>query len=65
MKAGWYPDSSGITRYWDGTQWTSKTAGGPRAMGSGDIAIGILIAVVVLFAVCFGSLNLVGNLNRL
>lgn len=25
---GWYPDSSGTTRYWDGTQWTDNTQPG-------------------------------------
>jgi hypothetical protein len=24
---GWYPDSSGLQRYWDGTAWTQHTAG--------------------------------------
>ncbi|MCZ7628580.1 MAG: DUF4870 domain-containing protein [Microthrixaceae bacterium] len=22
---GWYPDEAGVTRYWDGTQWTAST----------------------------------------
>ncbi len=25
---GWYPDGSGATRYWDGTQWTQQTQAG-------------------------------------
>ncbi|MES5383906.1 DUF2510 domain-containing protein [Mycolicibacterium conceptionense] len=24
--AGWYPDNTGTTRYWDGQQWTAHTA---------------------------------------
>jgi hypothetical protein len=23
---GWYPDEHGVTRYWDGTQWTQHVA---------------------------------------
>ncbi|OFB37930.1 hypothetical protein BA059_16650 [Mycolicibacterium sp. (ex Dasyatis americana)] len=23
--AGWYPDNTGATRYWDGRQWTTHT----------------------------------------
>jgi hypothetical protein len=26
MPAGWYPDRAGVTRYWDGTNWTDHTA---------------------------------------
>jgi hypothetical protein len=29
---GWYPDAQGVTRYWDGTQWTEHTQPGqPQA----------------------------------
>lgn len=24
--AGWYPDSHGVTRFWDGTKWTDHIA---------------------------------------
>jgi uncharacterized RDD family membrane protein YckC len=32
--AGWYPDSSGVLRYWDGTRWTDHTAPSPQAGSS-------------------------------
>lgn len=43
---GWYSDSSGAQRYWDGYQWTSHTAGGTtsppvhQASGVGNVAGG-------------------------
>jgi predicted RNA-binding Zn ribbon-like protein len=57
-KAGWYDDPQGVKRYWDGADWTDKVTGGVRGpMSSGDIAIGILLAALVLGAVFFGALN--------
>jgi hypothetical protein len=39
---GWYPDAQGVTRWWDGTQWTQHTqpgaapqAGAPGGQGQG------------------------------
>ena len=37
--AGWYPDAQGVTRWWDGNQWTEHTqpAGGqPQGGGAGQ-----------------------------
>lgn len=31
---GWYPDGQGVTRYWDGTQWTEHT----QPVGSSPLA---------------------------
>ncbi len=25
QEAGWYPDGTGVQRYWDGSQWTQHT----------------------------------------
>ena len=32
--AGWYPDSTGTTRWWDGNQWTEHQAPPPPAPAS-------------------------------
>lgn len=55
-KAGWYPDPemAGTRRYWDGAAWTDNRA--PAESKSPNfltqarvIAVGILIAVAVIF----------------
>ncbi len=66
--AGFYPDNSGVMRFWDGTQWTEHTQGGaspaataPPAKKSHTVrnVILILIAVFVLFI--GGCIALIGG----
>lgn len=53
--AGWYadPDLADTKRYWDGQQWTSERATRDPApgIGVGTIAVGILVAAVVLWVI--------------
>jgi hypothetical protein len=51
--AGWYddPDSPGIVRYWDGTEWTERRAPRPAPTGNrtpGDVAEGVFVGVLML-----------------
>ncbi|MEU1972844.1 DUF2510 domain-containing protein [Microbacterium sp. NPDC019599] len=34
---GWYPDETGQARWWDGTQWTEKTANAPATVAGENL----------------------------
>ncbi len=36
--AGWYPDSQGNQRYWDGTQWTEHVSRGGQQFTDPPVA---------------------------
>lgn len=54
--AGWYPDSTGTQRWWDGTQWTAATAapanfavpGQPAHVAGGTSTNTVWVWVIVL-----------------
>ncbi|HEU0042601.1 MAG TPA: DUF2510 domain-containing protein [Jiangellaceae bacterium] len=68
--AGWYPDSSGTTRYWDGTQWTENeapptapvvTAPSPRnGLGIAGLILGIVGSLFGLVPLTFWIAGILG-----
>ncbi|MCO5313569.1 MAG: DUF4870 domain-containing protein [Microthrixaceae bacterium] len=61
---GWYPDSTGSQRYWDGTQWTEHLAPGapqhggmqPYGGGGDDTTFATLVHILALFTSFIGPL---------
>lgn len=68
VPAGWYPDSSGGQRWWDGVQWTEHYAPPPppsqvhEPFGMANYIVAIFIPIIgIVLAVTRFAKNDMGN----